>query len=478
VKKPGAVLRYGGFFASVSAARIGGMLLTSVTFPILVRRLGVEAYGLWSYVIALVTFFEVIANPGLTTYTGQQVAARRHQAADLLPDFLALHAMASAAAVMLLLIVASFDRRAEVRHLLQWYGAGAMILGLLGSDFLLTSLELFHVRSALALAQQALYAVGVLSLVHSPKDVVWVPASILGSSLLTNLLGWVVLWRNGFRLAQPPDPRRWRGILVPSLHYAATTMMATVYHRSGHILVRWLLGDYALGLYAAAVRFVDLLRNLATMGFNILTPRMALSGQSPAQLKRLVRAAVSSLAAVSIPLTLGTLATAQLVVPLILGKSFVPAVGPVRWIAPFLLAAPVASLLSGTILYALGRYRAYLISAAAGAIVAVVCGLLLTRVFGLPGACLAFVFGELAVAIAAGWQIPRELREEWKNPFIAVATVAALLMVAGVLLVNRYTARPLLVVASGAASYGIAAAVLGRKILTEQFGSANAGPSQ
>jgi len=42
MKRTSALVRYGGFFLSVGTARVLGLLITSLTFPILVRRLGVE----------------------------------------------------------------------------------------------------------------------------------------------------------------------------------------------------------------------------------------------------------------------------------------------------------------------------------------------------------------------------------------------------------------------------------------------------
>jgi O-antigen/teichoic acid export membrane protein len=140
--------------------------------------------------------------------------------------------------------------------------------------------------------------------------------------------------------------------------------------------------------------------------------------------------------------------------------------------APFLLAAPTASLLSGTVLYALGRHRAYLISGTAGALTAVVLSLALVRVVSLNGVCIAFVLAEAAVGITAYFLIPSELRDLWKNPMIAVAAFCGLLMMAAVWLVNSYSSRPLIVVAAGAAGYLISLAALGRKLLLQQFGEA------
>jgi O-antigen/teichoic acid export membrane protein len=474
-KRSSALLRYGGFVASVGTARILGLAISSVTFPILVRRLGVQGYGLWSYVVALCAFLEVIANPGLTTHAMQQVAAHRQGAADLIPDFLALRGLSVLAALVVLLIVVSFETHPETRGLLRDYGIALLLVGLTGSDFLLTALELFHLRSALTLIQQALYAAGVLIFIHGPKDLFWLPASILGSSLITNLIGWFALWKKGFRPPLLISPSRWRAILVPSLHYAATTGMATIYHRTGHLVVRWFLGDYALGLYAAAIRFVDLLRNFVSIAVSVLMPRMALAAKSASNsdMRRLVRAAVSAVAAVGIPLMLGTIATAHLVVPWVLGKSYLGAVRPVRLVAAFLLVGPVASLLSGTVLFAMGKHRAYLASATVGALTAILFSYILGRLFGLPGVCIAFVLAEAAVAVTAYPLIPSDLRDLWKNPVILVAAFAALLMVVSVPFASLYSTSPLFVLPVAGVVYLCVLALLGTKLLKQQFGGAH-----
>lgn len=466
------VVRYGGFFVSVGAARVLGLLITSITFPLLVRRLGVETYGLWSYVVVLCAFFDVLANPGLTAHTEQQVAAHRNAASGMVADFMALRVLGAIVAMAALLAISSLESRSLVRSLFRWYGIAELSVGLTASDFLLSSLELFHVRAALTLIQQSLYALGIVLFVRSPKDIIWLPISILGSALVTNLAGWIAVWRSGFRPGLAIAPSRWRGLLVPSLHYAATTAMSNIYHRTGHLVVRWFLGDYALGIYAAAVRFVDILRNIVSLALSVLMPRMALAARSTAGLRRIVHAAVAAFAAVSIPLMFGTFATAHLVVPWLLGANYSAAVQPVRWMSPYLLAAPMASLLSGTVLYAMGRHRAYLASGTVGAAVAVVLSLTLVHILGLLGVCVAFVAAEFAVALTAYGLMPHDLHDLWKNRIIPVSAFSSLLMVAAVRLANSYSSQPLLVVAVGAAVYGTASIALGRKSLAQQFGDA------
>ncbi len=290
-----SLLRYGGFVASLTTARVVGTLITAATFPFLVRRLGVDVYGLWSYVVAVVGFTGLLANPGLTTYSAQQVAARRHAAFQMVSDVVMLRIMAGGVAAAAVLIAASLEPQHGARILLKFYGITTAFTGALSLDYLLSSLELFHVQSFTSIAQQSLYAVGIFSMVRSPRDVIWVPLSIIGSSLLTIPIPWLFLWRQGYRFRFSVAPRRWAAIMVPSLHYGASSFMSTLYHRSGHVAVRWYLGDHALGLYAAAARLADVLRNFLSIAQNVMMPRMALRANSATGLSRLTRIAVSAL---------------------------------------------------------------------------------------------------------------------------------------------------------------------------------------
>jgi len=470
VKPATPLLRYSGFVFSVGGARVAGILITSLTFPYLVRHLGVEMYGLWSYVIAVCAFLGIVADPGLTTYAVQQVAARREDGFELIPDVLVLRLLSSSIALVVLLVVSFFEVRPDVRELLRLYGAGVLFVNLLSADRFLSAVEMFHARSLLIVTQQAIYALGIFAFVHVPRDVVWLPVSILGPSALTGLAGWMLMWRRGFKLQRAIRPQRWRGILVPSAYYGASSFMSTLYHRAGYLAVRWFLGEHALGLYSAAARFVDILGQFVTLVLYVLTPRMALAARSGVALKRLARFAVTVVALISIPLTAGLITTAHLFVPWILGTKYLEDVSLLKWMSPYMVTAPAASLLAGTILYAMGRHRAYLMSTAGGVVGGVLLYLTLIPALGLPGAGLAFVLAEFFVAAVAYALLPRELRGLWKNPMIGIALAGTMLMVIAVRFANAYTSSVAVVVAVGVFVYSVSCGWFIQKWLREELG--------
>jgi PST family polysaccharide transporter len=335
-------------------------------------------------------------------------------------------------------------------------------------DYLLSSLELFHVQSFVSIAQQSLYAIGIFTLIRSPRDVIWVPVSIVASSFLTSLIGWTFLWRKGYRFRFSMAPRRWAVILVPSLHYAGSSLMSNLYHRSGTVAVRWYLGEHALGLYAAAARLADLLRNFLSIPQTVLMPRMALRANSADGLPRLTRIGASVLVWFGVPLTVGGVVTAPVVVPWLLGAQFQQAVHAFQWVALYVITAPAATLFAGTIIYAMGRHRAYFVSTLAGAVTAVVLCLILPPLFGVAGACVAFVLGEFAVALCAFLLCPPQVRAAAKTPLLSVAVIASLIMGAVLWIALPKHLPPLVLIGLGCAVYAISWAGIGRNLLKRE----------
>jgi polysaccharide transporter, PST family len=457
------LLRYGGFLFSATAARGAGILISSLTFPYLVRVLGVSGFGIWSYVVAVCAMLDLIADPGITTYVTRQVAALRFQAVDLLADYFMLRicgVMVGAAAV---LGIALWEPRADVAALLRIFGIGLLVANAVSADHFLTALEAFHARSVLSVIQQLLYAALIFLKVRRPGDVVWIPIAILSSSLLAAIAGWIILFRLGLIVRLKLYPSRWRQILVPSFHYAASSLMSNLYHRAGHVLVRWFLGDYALGLYAAATRLVDLLRGFVTTIIHVLMPRLAMDSNSLPALKQTIRRVVAAMAAVSLPISFGLFVTADRLVPWILGAKFAPAISLVKWLSPYILTASAASMWAGTVLYALGRHRAYFAAAAGGAVSGVLLYLVLIPNFGLPGAAVAFVLAELVVATIAFSRLPHELRDLWKNPIIGAALASAAVMSILVRLASDHFVPLPLLVAGGALIYAASCGLYARK---------------
>jgi O-antigen/teichoic acid export membrane protein len=167
------------------------------------------------------------------------------------------------------------------------------------------------------------------------------------------------------------------------------------------------------------------------------------------------------LAVLGLPLFAGIIVTAPLIVPGILGAQYLESARLLPWLAAYVLAASAATLFSGTALYAMGRYREYLASTIAGAIVGVVSYVVLIPLFGLRGACFGFVLGQVGVAVSAYRMIPVEARRIWHNPLIGIGLVSAALMAALVTILRQHCSSPLALVVFGVLTYSATSLLLG-----------------
>jgi PST family polysaccharide transporter len=235
--------------------------------------------------------------------------------------------------------------------------------------------------------------------------------------------------------------------------------MSTLYNRSPHLLVRWMLGEVALGFYAAAVRLVEVLKSFINLLHGTLMPRMARLAHRGESMTRLGDLATAALAFTTIPLAIGGIVAAPSLVPWLLGDSFQETVVTFQWICPYLLAAPAASFFSGTVLYAMGRYKSYLASTATGAAVTLILSLALIPIVGSIGAAVAFVAGELGVAVMAYLIGPSDIKRTLVRPVVGVALAGGVTMAAVTLLVPK-SVHPLGLVAIGATVYVAVCGVL------------------
>lgn len=462
--------RYFEFLLSVGFTRIVGMLLGVVTLPFIIRKLGAEMFGVWSYVGAILAFTNIVANPGISTFIQQQVSARREEAGGLLAEAIALRFAAALLAVGIIIGMALLlESEPKTRAILLGYGVPYTLLTVWSSDYLLGAMERFHEASFQMLLQQGLYAAIILVCVRGPADVIWVIAATLISIVAGNLFGWACLRRLGMRPRLAWSPASWRMILRPSADYALASFFAMSYGRCAYFAVRWFLGDRALGLFAAATRLIEVVFGFVSILHGLLQPRLSLRAAQGAPLGRILRLSASGLMLLGLPLAVGGWITAPGLLSWALGPQYADSIPLFQWSAPYFITAAAASFYSGTVLYAFGRHRAYLASTAFGAVVAVLLCLALIPALGLVGACIVYSAAQLAVAVCAYFLGPREISESLRGPLHGTALAGTAVMALALTLLPSGALHPLAAVALGACVYLAACAALGGTSLAAEL---------
>ena len=118
-------------FLVLSAGEPVVKVLTFFVFTYLGRVLGPAAYGNFEFTLALMTFFALSVDLGLSTYGAREIAKQRSRAAILLRDICLLRALLAAGLfAVLVLLVLLVEKNPEVKILLILYGVS--LLGIPG----------------------------------------------------------------------------------------------------------------------------------------------------------------------------------------------------------------------------------------------------------------------------------------------------------------------------------------------------------
>lgn len=230
------------------------------------------------------------------------------------------------------------------------------------------------------------------------RDGLLIILSLLGADLITAAVAWTRLTRRGFRRpGLAVDLRLARELWAFGMRGEVGSVLLLVNLRLDFLIVEGVAGPAALGIYAVASKYAELLRVPSDAALWVLYPHFARdhpsgSEASPRTLMRRVGVAV---AAGAVPLAI----LSPLVLPSLYGAAFAAAVIPACILLIGLAGEGLAAVAVGY-LYGQGRPGLASAATAAGVGVTVVLDLLLIPRMGVTGAAIASTAAYISSTVA------------------------------------------------------------------------------
>lgn len=396
--------RVGGNTAWLLLARIGTQGLMLLFTLVLARRLGQDGLGAYAFIAAVVYLGNVLTTFGTDTLVMRAVAARDEFSS--LPPALLLQLILAAAFIALVHLSAPALPRQTPQA----------VLALRIYSLALIPMAFYTVFSAALRGAERMAAfMGLnLALAVIQLGLVWFFIQPGGSLMI---LAWLLLasqvaaalLAGAFCLIGLPGARRtWRapfnnvaGMLRASAPLAALGLLKVLYQRAGIYLLAVLGGAALTGWFSAALRPVEAAQigHVALLGalFPVMAHAHARGATVTKGERRFFSLSWRLLLLLGSAAALALFGLAPLLVPLLFGPGFEPAVPALRVLAWVLLPYSVNIYLSTELLSA-GRERGIAIALLISLAVLVLLGLLWIPFWGLLGACWAVLAAELLQA--------------------------------------------------------------------------------
>jgi O-antigen/teichoic acid export membrane protein len=431
-RSPGATLLRGGFagVATLTLERGAALLLVVV----LARWLPAEAYGRYSFVVAYLTIFQILADLGLEPVLLRRLSQDPARRSDLLASALSLRAcLAALAGLGAVALVPWVAEQGDLRPLVIAAAPAVLWSAQPGYRALLRAeMRLDEVLRIAALGAGATL-LGAALAIASGGGVAAVFACVATAQLATFGLA-AVRARDLFRPHLRFDPATWRGLLHESWPVGLNVLVAVAGLRIAPILLMRYRGSFEVGAFASAARLAEALNLVADGVLLAVFPMLARLAPRADEDRRamadLAAIAARYLGLVFLAIALFLSQAAEPLMRALFGETFAPA-APVLAVLAWNAVLSALGTLYANLLVVVGRQRVLLLLNSVSAVAQVGLQVVLVSRFGLLGAACGVLVAAAAnhLVLASLPTTAADLRPCFRavlGPMIAAALLFAL----------------------------------------------------
>jgi O-antigen/teichoic acid export membrane protein len=375
-------------------------ILSFLAFIYLARVLGVDGYGVVEFALSVAIYLQAFTEGGLDLWATREVAqgkSVKRLVAQVVPLRFLLGLVGFGGLVLLLPLFPDYP---QMGLLLVLFGLRAFSQSLDLRWVFMGQEKMRSVATGLIIAQ-VVFAGAVFGLVRGPADVVWVPiVQLVGNLAMAGYFYYRFVASERTPLVRPTF-RGIRQALGPSLTLGASRGLALLSFNFDTLLLGFLLGATAVGLYNAAYRpLTALLTVSATYGLGLFPALSRAFSENSQQFSELVLRSLRLTAICAIPIGVGGSFLAAPLVELLFGADYAAA-APVLQLLSWSAMLVVLRVTFRQALAASGHQRLDLVCATVATSINVGLNLVFIPQFGIVGAAIATLVSEVVWVSAA-----------------------------------------------------------------------------
>lgn len=414
-------------------------LLNFLTFILVARSLGPGPFGTFSYILALVGVFQLLADFGITNILVREVARARDRVGEIIGAMRPLAWLSSLVVVGLIAAIGwplSPTREVYEATLL----LGLSVLATFHSFSFASVCRAFEEMgfNALGNITHKVLQISLVSLaLHKNTGVVGVGAAMMTANSFQWLFFYtVVRLRYVRRIVWRFDVEYWKYLLKEAVPLGLAMVLRRANQQVGILVLTALSTPASVGLFSAAYKIVQVIDMIPfTLSLPLFPPFARLAQESHAKLFELVSRALRMFLILAAPLVVWLSTMAPWLMRLIFGDKYAAAAATAQVLTLAILFLFVTALY-GYLFSALGRQRFYTIASGCCVATNLVLDLLLIPSYQHLGAAVAALAAEAVFCASGAWLLYRigYRASLWK---IAVRPIMLALVVAPLLLWGR-----------------------------------------
>lgn len=380
-----------------------------ITAPYLSRILGAKQLGVFSYTSSVVAYFTLFAMLGTVNYGAKVIASCSSNKKELSVSFFSIYAFQIfACLISMVAYICLVALTNQEYKFIAYIQALSVIACAANVNWFLFGLEEFAVVTIRNICIKIAEVASILLLVKTESDLAIYILIMLGSTLVSNLIAFVLIKKyvSLVRIS-------WQDIkkhIKPNLMLFFPLLAISVYH----IMDKTMLGAMSTYVESGYYYNSDKLINIPLCVINgvgvVMLPRvsnMIASGKHEEVLK-LLKTSLEMIVAVGVAMSVGIASISNEFVPFFFGSGFDKCIFLTYVFAPILLIKGIVSTVRMQYLIPYGRDKEFLYSVCIGAVANLVLNLIFIPKYAALGAVIGTLGAEAIACITQLYNIRKE----------------------------------------------------------------------
>lgn len=411
------------------------ILFPLITFPYVSRVLGTDEFGRYTFSASVVTYFQLFAAFGISTFAIREGAAIRNDrkaVSELASDLFSCNIITCTLAYAALFVLVMFNTKIHSYAGLVFIQSACMILTMLGLDWVNNVYEDFLYITIRYIVIQLIALICIFVFVRSSADTAKYCLILVGGSYGGNLLNLLYIRKYIYL----PKPRIFsvKKYITPLSILFVNSLATTIYVNSDVTMIGVFLSDTEVGLYSFASKIYNILKYFINAAVIVTVPRLAADvNKDKKAYNSLIQTVLNALIIFLLPVAAGLFMLSKQIVMVAGGEEYIGGYSSLMVLSFSLVFALLGSICTNCILIIHKLEKRVLTSTVISAVTNVILNLVLIPTIGIVGAALTTVIAELVNWIIQFFYSRKDAHVgftiKWKDIAVILAGVVEVMLV-------------------------------------------------
>jgi len=379
--------------------QVFNLLTPLITTPYISRVLRPEGIGQYSYASTLVQYFVILGNLGFSTY-GQIEIAKYNDDFKKCNNifweiFITRSVVFGISIIAYFIFILSFQN-----NNLMFILTGLMLSGILDISWLFFGMNDFKSVSIRNIAVKIMSIIGIFTLVKSNDDVELYTLILTLSTLCGSCIMWIGV--KNFLHYPNLNELKFRRHLKPAIEFFLPNIATTIYTMADKTMIGMITGsDIQNGYYEQAHKLEQVLVQVLLSISVVYKTKMAKLFECNYQkeIQNNIDKAVNSLLLLAFPMCFGVIGVSRDLTGCFLGLEYLDCISLIKIFAVLLVVISISNCMSNMYLIVTNLQNKFRKGTYIGAIINVICNIILIPKFKAAGAAVASVISEIIMLV-------------------------------------------------------------------------------